>query len=119
MSKFDDRSHDDETKEDFSKAIQIGLLNFHKEYKSLRDKLSGNDICQLDSLKQKGSYSSHFNHKFVIPSSVIDKELCVSINKLANSLSANIRFILNKEVVENFISFSASVRNSYNDVIGK
>ena len=61
MSKFDDRSHDEETKEGFSKAIQIGLLNLHKEYKDLRDKLPDNDIRQLDSLKQKGFYSSHFN----------------------------------------------------------
>jgi len=115
VSKFDEKFLNARTRERFSKAVTIGLFNLHEDYKNLRDTLPSNDIVQLDTFKQMGFYSSHLNQKFCIPSLVLDKELCLSTNKLANSFSTNMNFLLNKVAVENYIRNAKNIRSKMDE----
>lgn len=115
ISKMDTRYLNEKTNHKFSLAVTIGLKNLHDKYKEIRDNLPDEDFRVLDIYKQKGFYSHESDNNYTTPFESVDKDLSVQINQLANLFLKNMKFIMNEQAVNDYITFAKRIRGNLSE----
>jgi AbiV family abortive infection protein len=106
LSEHDKRYSD----ERFKKAIQIGILNLHQNYKVLRDSLPRADIYELDRMKQEGFYTKLEGQDFSPTTETLSFQVAEKINKLACAMNANMGFIMTPQSVSSYVKAAENLR---------
>lgn len=94
----------------FKKAIQIGMLNLHENYKKLRDSLPNADIHELDRIKQEGFYTKLDGQSFSPTTETLNPQVAEKINKLACAMNSNMEFIMTPQSVSAYVKAAEKLR---------
>ncbi|MDB2479865.1 AbiV family abortive infection protein [Porticoccaceae bacterium] len=94
----------------FKKAVQIGMLNLHENYKELRDSLPNADIHELDRIKQEGFYTKLDGQSFSPTTETLSPQIAEKINKLACAMKSNMEFIMTPQSVSAYVKAAEKLR---------
>ena len=106
LAEHDKRNSD----ERFKKAVQIGMLNLHQNYKELRDSLPKADIHELDRVKQEGFYTKLEGQDFSPTTATLSFQIAEKINKLACAMNANMTVIMTPQSVSAYVKVAENLR---------
>jgi AbiV family abortive infection protein len=107
LSEHDKRYGD----ERFRKAIQIGILNLHQNYKQLRDSMPASNRHELDRIKQEGFYTKIEGQDFSPTTKTLSFDVAARINQLAAAMKANMDFIMTPQAVSAYVKAGKDLRS--------